>query len=62
MALEPREEELVAVGASIGALCRTCIDQPVPAGRKAGLTQAEVARAVQVAEARQRIAQDLLCR
>jgi AhpD family alkylhydroperoxidase len=62
MALEPRDKELVAIGARIGALCRPCIDHHVPAGRESGLTEAELARAVQVAEATQRIAQDLLFR
>lgn len=62
MALEARDKELVAIGASIGALCRPCIDHHVPAGRQAGLTEAELARAVQIAQATHHIAQDLLFR
>jgi AhpD family alkylhydroperoxidase len=60
MALEPRDKELVAIGASIGALCRPCIEHHVAAGREAGLGEGELARAVQVAQATHRIAQNLL--
>jgi AhpD family alkylhydroperoxidase len=60
MALDQRDKELVAIGASIGALCRPCVDHHVAAGREAGLGEAELARAVQVAQATQRIAQGLL--
>jgi AhpD family alkylhydroperoxidase len=62
MALEPRDKELVAIGASIGALCRPCIDHHVSAAREAGLSEVELARAVQVAQATRRIAQDLFFR
>ena len=62
MELEPRDKELVAIGASIGALCRPCIDHHVQAGREAGLTEVELARGVQVAQATHSIAQDLLFR
>ena len=51
MQLEQREKELAAIGASIGANCRPCIEHHVPAGRKAGLSEAEVGEAVAVAEA-----------
>ena len=62
MSLEERDKELVAIGASIGALCGPCIDHHIPAGRKAGLTEPELARAVQVAEETHRIAAELLFR
>lgn len=62
MALEPRDKELVAIGASIGALCRPCIDHHIAAGRDAGLTQAELARAVDVAQGIHASAQGLLFR
>ena len=62
MALEQKDKELVAIGASIGALCRPCIDHHIPAGRDAGLTEPELARAVETAEATHRIAAELLSR
>ena len=43
-------------------MCRPCIDHHVAAGREAGLTEQGLARAVQVAQATHRIAQDLLFR
>ncbi len=60
MALEQKDKELVAIGASIGAGCRPCIDHHIDAGTDAGLTEAELARAVEVAEATQRIGAALL--
>ena len=62
MALDQKDKELVAIGASIGALCRPCIEHHIPAGRDAGLTEPQLARAVQVAQATHRIAVDLLFR
>ena len=62
MALEQKDKELVAIGASIGALCRPCIEHHIPAGRDAGLTERELARAVEVAQATHRIATELLFR
>ena len=62
MALEQQDKELVAIGASIGALCRPCIDHHIPAGRDAGLTETELAQAVEAAQATHRIATDLLFR
>jgi AhpD family alkylhydroperoxidase len=62
MALDQKDKELAAIGASIGALCRPCIEHHIPAGRDAGLTEPELARAVEVAEATHRIATELLFR
>ena len=62
MALDQKDKELVAIGASIGALCRPCIEHHIPAGREAGLTEPELAQAVEVAEATHRIATELLFR
>ncbi len=62
MALEQKDKELVAIGASIGALCRPCIEHHIPAARDAGLTEPELARAVEVAEATHRTAVELLLR
>ena len=62
MALEQRDKELVAIGVSIGALCRPCIEHHIPAGRDAGLTEPELAQAVEAAQATHRIATGLLFR
>lgn len=62
MALDNKDKELAAIGASIGSLCRPCIEHHLPAGREAGLTEPELARAVEVAEATHRIATELLFR
>jgi AhpD family alkylhydroperoxidase len=47
--LEQREKELAAIGASIGANCRPCIEHHVPAGREAGLSEDDLAEAVRTA-------------
>ena len=60
MPLEPREKELAAIGASIGANCRPCIEHHMPAGREAGLTEAELDDAVTTAHAVRREAVELL--
>lgn len=62
MALEQKDKELAAIGASIGALCRPCIEHHIPAGRDAGLTELELARAVEAAQATHRVAVTLLFR
>ncbi len=62
MALEQKDKELVAIGASIGALCHPCINHHIPAGREAGLTELELTQAVDAAQATHRIATDLLFR
>jgi AhpD family alkylhydroperoxidase len=50
MRLEQRDKELAAIGASIGANCRPCIEHHVPAGREAGLTEGGLGDAVAVAQ------------
>ncbi len=62
MALEEKDKELAAIGASIGALCRPCIEHHIPAARQAGLTEPELAQAVEAAQATHRIAAGLLFR
>ena len=49
MRLEQKEKELAAIGASIGANCRPCIEHHLPAGREAGLSETELADAVATA-------------
>ncbi len=60
MALEQAEKELAAIGASIGAGCRPCIEHHVPAAREAGLSEREIAAAIADAEAVRGLAADLL--
>jgi len=51
MLLEQREKELAAIGASIGANCRPCIEHHIGAGREAGLSEAALATALATAAA-----------
>ena len=51
MRLEQREKELAAIGASIGANCRPCIEHHLPGGREAGLSEKELTDAVTTARA-----------
>jgi AhpD family alkylhydroperoxidase len=51
MRLEQGEKELAAIGASIGANCRPCIEHHLPAGREAGLSETELGDAVATAHA-----------
>ena len=60
MALEQRDKELAAIGASIGCNCRPCIEHHIPAGRQAGLSEAELADAVSTGRAVRDDAIDLL--
>ena len=60
MALEQRDKELAAIGASIGANCRPCIEHHLVAGREAGLSEAELDGAVATAHAARREAVELL--
>lgn len=48
--LEPRERELVALGAAMGSNCVPCIEYHVPKARKAGLTDAQIREAIRVAD------------
>lgn len=49
MRLEQREKELAAIGASVGANCRPCIEHHIPAGREAGLSEDDLAEAIRTA-------------
>ena len=60
MRLEQREKELAAIGASIGANCRPCIEHHLPAGREAGLSETELGDAVATAQAVRHEAIELL--
>lgn len=48
--LSLRDRELVALGAALASNCVPCIEFHVPAARKAGLSDAEIAEAVAVAD------------
>ncbi|HEY5988941.1 MAG TPA: carboxymuconolactone decarboxylase family protein [Streptosporangiaceae bacterium] len=45
MALDQKDKELAAIGARIGTGCLPCIEHHIPAGRDAGLTEPDLARA-----------------
>ena len=51
MRLGQRDKELAAIGAAIGCNCRPCIEHHIPAGREAGLSEAELVDAVAIAQA-----------
>ena len=51
MPLEPRDKELAAIGASIGANCEPCIEHHLAAAGDAGLSSAELDDAVATAHA-----------
>jgi AhpD family alkylhydroperoxidase len=48
--LTPREQELVSLAAAIGSNCVPCIEQHVPASRKAGLTDQQISEAIELAD------------
>lgn len=53
--LTPREKELVSLGAAMGSNCTACIEYHVPASRNAGLTDAQISEAIQLADATGRV-------
>ncbi len=48
--LTARDRELVALGASLASNCVPCIETHIPKARAAGLTDAEISEAVQLAD------------
>jgi AhpD family alkylhydroperoxidase len=56
--LSHRDRELVALGAALAANCIPCIQYHVPEARKAGLTEAEIGEAVELAEKIKRVPAD----
>lgn len=48
--LNPRERELVALGAALGSNCVPCMEYHVPEARKAGLSEAEIQSAIELAD------------
>lgn len=48
--LTSRERELVALGAAMGSNCVPCIDHHIPKAREAGLTDAQIREAIELAD------------
>lgn len=53
--LNSRERELVALGAALASNCIPCIEFHIPAAQKAGLTDAEIAEAIELADKIKRV-------
>ena len=48
--LNPRERELVALGAAMGCNCVPCIEYHIPEARKAGLNDSQISEAINLAD------------
>jgi 4-carboxymuconolactone decarboxylase len=48
--LNPKEKELVALGAAMGSNCVPCVEYHVPEARKAGFSDAQIAEAIHYAD------------
>jgi len=48
--LSQSERELVAIGAAVASNCIPCVEYHVPEARKSGLTDAQIAEAVRLAD------------
>jgi len=48
--LNHRERELVALGAAMGSNCVPCMEYHIPEARRAGLTDAQIAGAIRLAD------------
>ncbi len=53
--LNPRERELVAIGAALASNCVPCIEYHIQAARKVGLSDAEIEEAIQYADKIRRV-------
>lgn len=53
--LNPREHELVALGAALASNCVPCIEFHIQEARKAGLNDAEIAEAIELADKIKRV-------
>lgn len=54
-ALGFRDRELVALGAALASNCIPCIEHHVPEARKAGLSDPEIAEAIELADKIRRV-------
>lgn len=48
--LNPRDRELVALGAALASNCIPCIDHHIPLARKLGLTDFQIREAIELAD------------
>lgn len=48
--LNPKERELVALGAAMGSNCVPCIEYHIPEARKAGLSDRQIRGAIRLAD------------
>ncbi len=53
--LNPRESELVALGAALGSNCVPCIEYHIPEARKAGISDAQIHAAIRLADRVRRV-------
>lgn len=53
--LTPRDRELVALAAALAANCIPCVEYHIPEARKAGLSDAEIREAIELAERIRRV-------
>ena len=53
--LNPRESELVALGAALGSNCVPCIEYHIPEARKAGISDEQIHAAIRLAERVRRV-------
>lgn len=56
--LSRRDKELTAVGAAIASNCVPCIEYHIPQARKAGLSDAQIREAVELADKVRRVPAD----
>lgn len=54
-ALNNRERSLVALGAAVAANCIPCVEYHIPEARQAGLSEAQIKQAVQIADRVRRV-------
>ncbi len=48
--LTPREQALVSLGVAMGSNCIACIEHHIPASREAGLSDAQISEAIELAD------------
>jgi AhpD family alkylhydroperoxidase len=53
--LSYKEKELAAIGAAVASNCIPCLEYHIPAARKAGLSDAQIRAAVELAEKVRRV-------
>ena len=53
--LNTREQELVALGASIASNCVPCVEYHIPAAREAGISSLQIREAVRIADKVRRV-------